>query len=154
MPTVLRSGTCRIYFHSHEPHEPPHVHVDRDAQSAKFWLGPVRLARNIGFGTVDLRRIGSILHVHEQRWWRLGMTSSTPKPGERIRNVCCTSEALVVELHDGRSLSVPLTWFPRLLSATPAQRAHWTTSGGGYGIHWPDIDEDLSVEGLLRGTPA
>jgi len=55
---------------------------------------------------------------------------------------------------DGRSISVPLAWYPRLLSATPQQRKRWEISGAGYGIHWPEIDEDLSTEGLLRGAPA
>ncbi|MEI9815321.1 MAG: DUF4160 domain-containing protein [Acidobacteriota bacterium] len=57
MPTVLRAGPYRMYFHSHEPNEPPHVHVDRDNQSAKFWLRPVTLARNIGFGPAELTRV-------------------------------------------------------------------------------------------------
>lgn len=61
---------------------------------------------------------------------------------------------MTVELEDGRAISAPLAWFPRLLHATPAQRAHWQVAGGGFGIHWPDVDEDLSVEGLLRGAPA
>jgi hypothetical protein len=82
------------------------------------------------------------------------MTSSTRRPGERVKDVHCTSAALVVDLADGRSLSIPLAWFPRLLKATRAQRANWQRSGGGYGIHWPDLDEDLSVAGLLRGIPA
>jgi hypothetical protein len=55
---------------------------------------------------------------------------------------------------DGRTIIVPLEWYPRLLDATPAQRANWKPSGAGYGIHWPDVDEDLSTEGLLRGAPA
>lgn len=66
MPTVLRSGPYRIYFWSHEPNEPPHVHVDRDANSAKFWLGPVSLARNLGFNAIELRRIERIVTKHEQ----------------------------------------------------------------------------------------
>jgi hypothetical protein len=53
MPTVLREGPYRVYFHSHEPNEPPHVHVDRDEQSAKFWIDPVGLARNLGFASQD-----------------------------------------------------------------------------------------------------
>jgi hypothetical protein len=57
MPTVLRIGPYRFYFYSHEAHEPPHVHVDRDDLSAKFWLQPVALARNFGFPPKDLRRI-------------------------------------------------------------------------------------------------
>jgi len=66
MPTVLRVGPYRIYFYSHEPNEPPHVHVDRDDQSAKFWIGPVALARNLGFRAKELRQIERILTEHEQ----------------------------------------------------------------------------------------
>jgi len=76
------------------------------------------------------------------------------KPGERVRNVRCTSHSLVVDLEDGRTISVPLAWYPRPLAATPRQRAEWRVAGGGFGIHWPAIDEDLSTEGLLRGAPA
>lgn len=72
----------------------------------------------------------------------------------RVRDVLVDSDRLVVDLMDGRSIAVPLAWYPRLLEATPAQRGHWEICGGGYGIHWPDIDEDLSTEGLLRGAPA
>ena len=57
-----------------------------------------------------------------------------------------------MDLMDGRSISVPLAWYPRLLAASPEQRQRWEMAGGGYGIHWPDIDEDLSTEGLLRGV--
>jgi hypothetical protein len=66
MPTVLRFGPYRIYFYSHEPNEPPHVHVDRDNQSAKFWLEPVVLARNLGFSPKELRKIERILAEREQ----------------------------------------------------------------------------------------
>ena len=55
---------------------------------------------------------------------------------------------------DGRTIAVPLAWYPRLSTATVEQRAHWQVCGDGYGIHWQDIDEDLSTEGLLRGAPA
>ncbi|CAN1213181.1 DUF2442 domain-containing protein [Tumidithrix helvetica PCC 7403] len=55
---------------------------------------------------------------------------------------------------DGRTIIVPLTWYPRLLKATPEQRLKWKICGGGYGIHWEEIDEDLSTEGMLRGLPA
>ena len=64
MPTVLRSGPYRIYFHSHEPNEPPHVHVDRDEKSAKFWLSPVALVRNYGFNAVEIMRIHRLLEEH------------------------------------------------------------------------------------------
>ncbi len=82
------------------------------------------------------------------------MNTSDIKAGERVKGARCTEDALVVDLMDGRTISVPLAWYPRLLAATPKQRANWKVAGGGYGIHWPDLDEDLSSEGLLRGAPA
>ena len=78
----------------------------------------------------------------------------TAPPDERVSDVRCTDETLTVDLMDGRTISVPLAWYPRLARGTPAERAHWQASAGGYGIHWPDLDEDLSTEGLLRGAPA
>ena len=65
MPTVLRSGPYRFYFHSHEPNEPPHVHVDRDDDSAKFWLDPISLARNLGFSGRELRTIERIIRDNQ-----------------------------------------------------------------------------------------
>jgi hypothetical protein len=73
---------------------------------------------------------------------------------ERVLDVCCDEHRLIVDLMDGRTISVPLAWYPRLLRASPEARANWQKAGAGYGIHWPDIDEDLSTEGLLRGAPA
>ena len=82
------------------------------------------------------------------------MNTSEPKPGEKVKNARFSDDELIVDLLDGRTISVPLAWYPRLLHATPEQRENWELSGGGFGIHWPDIDEDLSTEGLLRGAPA
>jgi len=65
MPTILRKGPYRVYFFSHDITEPPHVHVDRDDKSAKFWLTPVGLARNLGFSSVELRRIESLIQVNQ-----------------------------------------------------------------------------------------
>lgn len=73
---------------------------------------------------------------------------------ERVAGVEFTEDMLSVALMDGRTISVPLVWYPRLLDASEAERNNWQISGGGYGIHWPDLDEDLSTEGLLRGAPA
>jgi Protein of unknown function (DUF2442) len=73
---------------------------------------------------------------------------------ERVSGVSFDENRLTVDLMDGRTISVPLAWFPRLFDATIAQRGNWRTAGAGYGIHWPEIDEDLSTEGLLRGAPA
>jgi hypothetical protein len=67
MPTILRSGPYRVYFYSHEPNEPPHVHVDRDDLSAKFWLDPIGLARDLGFSARELRKIQRILADHKEQ---------------------------------------------------------------------------------------
>ena len=85
------------------------------------------------------------------------MSLSASPAGERALDVQFTDDTISVNLRDGRVITVPLVWYPRLLEATPAQRKNWKIAGGGYGIHWPDIDEDLSTEGLLRdaqGAPA
>ncbi|RJP31870.1 MAG: DUF2442 domain-containing protein [Phycisphaerales bacterium] len=79
------------------------------------------------------------------------MTTPPPKPGERVADVRFDDDTMSVDLADGRTIPVPLAWFPRLLDATPAQRKNWQPCGGGFGIHWPDIDEDLSTRGLLEG---
>jgi hypothetical protein len=73
---------------------------------------------------------------------------------ERVLDLRFDEHSLIVDLMDGRTISAPLAWYPRLLHATPEARAKWEMCGGGYGIHWPEIDEDLSTEGLLRGAPA
>ena len=67
------------------------------------------------------------------------------------RVVRVTSDRVIVELTDGREISTPLSWYPRLVHARPAERDRWTLTGHGEGIHWPDVDEDLSVEGMLAG---
>lgn len=66
MPTLLRSGPYRVYFYSHEPNEPPHVHVDRDDRTAKFWLAPVALAYNFGFPARELNQISAIIQQHQR----------------------------------------------------------------------------------------
>jgi Protein of unknown function (DUF2442) len=82
------------------------------------------------------------------------MSTSLASRTSQAGSVQFTAPELVVGLTDGRTISVPLVWFPRLLAASDPQRAHWELLGNGEGIHWPEVDEDLSVEGLLRGVPA
>lgn len=77
-----------------------------------------------------------------------------PAADERATEIAFTDELLTVHLKDGRIISVPLKWYPRLLNATKKQRNHFEISSAGYAIHWPEIDEDLSTEGLLLGLPA
>lgn len=77
------------------------------------------------------------------------MSTITSKPLADAVDVAFNADELIVTLADGRRVSAPLEWFPRLLRATPAQRVKWRLIGGGVGIHWDDVDEDVSVKSLL-----
>jgi hypothetical protein len=76
------------------------------------------------------------------------------RPAPTVTAVTVTDDAVQFELSDGRTVSAPLAWYPRLAHGTPAERAHWRLVGPGAGVHWPDLDEDVSVEGVLAGRPS
>jgi len=78
-------------------------------------------------------------------------TSETQLREAMAQGLSVSDDALVVDLADGRTITAPLAWFPRLAHGTPTERANWRLVGGGEGIHWPDLDEDISVESLLAG---
>jgi hypothetical protein len=71
-----------------------------------------------------------------------------------IESVAVTEDDLVTDFEDGRRISLPLAWYPRLLHATPAERSNWRLVGNGEGVHWPDLDEDVSAENLIFGQPS
>lgn len=77
-----------------------------------------------------------------------------PRAEPRARSVEVTEDEIIARLVDGRTIAVPLVWSWRLSDATPEQRARWELIGDGEGVHWPDVDEDISVRGMLDGTPA
>ena len=81
-------------------------------------------------------------------------TSRAEAPAPSAVRARIVDDALVIDLNDGRTITAPLAWYPRLLYATARERRRWRLIGGGEGIHWPDLDEDLSVEGLLAGRPS
>ena len=81
-------------------------------------------------------------------------TSAVEIEVPNAESITVTDDTLSVDLSDGRTISVPLAWFPRLVHATQQERSHWRLIGEGQGIHWEDIDEDVSVEGLLAGKPS
>ena len=81
-------------------------------------------------------------------------TSTTDRRLARAQAVEVSDDSLTVSLDDGRTISLPLGWYPRLLHATPQERKHWRLIADGVGIHWPDLDEDISVENLLAGQPS
>jgi hypothetical protein len=82
------------------------------------------------------------------------MSIIVPRAGERVKDVRLCENTISVDLVDGRTISAPLTWYPRLLRATAQQRANWKIAGAGFCIRWPDLDEDLGTQGLLQGAPA
>jgi len=82
------------------------------------------------------------------------MNTAVQMQEARIKDISVTKDAIIAQLMDGRTISVPLAWSWRLLEATPKQRANWEIIGDGQGVHWPDIDEDISAEGMLYGIPA
>jgi hypothetical protein len=80
------------------------------------------------------------------------MSTSVPETGTALAtNVTVAADTLSVDLSDGRTIAAPLAWYPRLLHGTPSEREKWRLIGQGHGIHWPDLDEDISVENLLAG---
>jgi len=81
-------------------------------------------------------------------------TSSAGIKAAKAQRVVVTDDALIVDLSDGRTVSVPLAWFPRLLHGTVSERNYWRLVASGEGIHWPDLDEDVSVENLIFGNPS
>ena len=88
-------------------------------------------------------------------WWRLGMNTLVVEIRiPEALSVSITDHTLSVDLSDGRSISVPIAWFPRLLHSSDQERNNWRLIGKGQGIHWEDIDEDISIEGLLAGRPS
>jgi hypothetical protein len=135
MPTVHGiPGPYRLFFYSFDCYEPKHVHVRRERMVCKFWFAGL-------FSTIG------------RESWRHGMNivvNDTP----RIVDVKVTDESIVAHLVDGRTISVPLAWSWRLSEATPEQRNNYEIIGSGQGVHWPDIDEDISATGMLYGIPA
>ncbi len=129
------------------------MHVDRENRSAKFWLDPgVRLKENHGYAHAELREIDSVLQKNlellRNEWdYSAVVTLELPK----VLDVFVTQDTLTVDLEDGRTVSVPLGWYPRLAYGTPSERGNFEISGAGYGIHWPDLDEDIGVEELVLG---
>jgi hypothetical protein len=129
------------------------MHADRENLSAKFWLDPdVTLATNHGYSRRELRNIERIMRAHletlRHEWDAFAMTTLTLP---RIVSATVTDDTVSVDLEDGRTIAVPIGWYPRLAHGTPAERANMQISGAGYGLHWPELDEDIGIEGLIVG---
>jgi hypothetical protein len=147
---VLLAEGFRFFFFSNEGTEPPHIHVERGDGYAKFWLEPVDLADAKDLKNQDLKR--ARLSSTARPSWSDGVSISAPDQ-PRATDVEVIDGELVVHLEDGRTVHVPLEWFPKLRDASPNEIADWRLVGRGVGIHWPKLDEDLSVRGLLLPQP-
>ncbi len=136
------------------------LHVIRDNRQAKFWLDPVKFERSKLFSNAELNRIKQLIMANQERSPKNGMNSSyyelvkTKLSGARAMDVSVTDDALSVSLEGARIISVPLVWYPRLWHGTPVERSNWEIIESGCGIHWPDLDEDISVKALLIGNPS
>jgi hypothetical protein len=109
----------------------------------------------VGLIERKLEKFKKLFKNIKDNFWRDGMTTLAVKIAlPYAERVMVTEDTLNVDLSDGRTISVPLTWFPRLVHATQEQRDNWRLIGRGHGIHWDDIDKDISVEGLLAGRPS
>jgi len=122
---------------------------------AKFWLDPVALQQAGGFNRGELNVIGRLVQEHREKFCRDGMSSLVAEQREpRARSVTVSEESLTVDLMDGRTIIVPLVWYPRLWHGKPEERNHFEIFGDGTYVHWPDLDEDLTVAGILAGLPS
>ncbi len=153
MPAILRYKGYRFFFYSNEcdPLEPLHVHVVKGNAGAKFWVSPrVSLAESFGLKSHELTELEKVVRKNRrmiERAWHVTLANEPV-----ARNVWFDVDSMWIELADGRTLSVPLAYFPRLLGATPRQRKACVIGAGGRGLHWENIDEDISVRGLLLGV--
>jgi hypothetical protein len=144
MPVAFRQSGYRFFFYSNEgdPREPIHIHVMKDGCTAKFWLEPSAS-----------RRVPASMREPCANWNRSSKTGLKTSGGHGVsisaKSVRFDDDSFWVELSDGRTLGVPLAWFPRLLHASSEQRLAVTISDEG--LHWDELDEDISVSGLLAG---
>lgn len=120
------------------------IHVRNGEATAKFWLLPrISLAESYGMNASELHELMRVAEKNKQLIERYGMNTLMFEP--RARKVRFDADNMWVELTDGRQLGVPLAYFPRLLNVSQAQRDDYVISGGGTGLHWDELDEDISV---------
>jgi Protein of unknown function (DUF2442) len=153
MPTVLRSGPYRFFFMLGTGTSP----FMSNATIAMPSSGLLRRVMIEAKGSAEKscaksRTLSRKMNLH---LWRVGMNSSAIDTSQALATaVAVTHDTLTVDLNDGRTISVPIDWYPRLRHASLAERKRWRFIAGGQGIHWPDLDEDISVANLLGGQPS
>jgi hypothetical protein len=123
----------------------------RTSKPSSGWV-PFALTPVMVFGGRRFGKLRSSSRKTRIYCWRHGMSISEAElKGATARNLSVSEDSLTVDLDDGRTIVVPLLWFPRLMNGTPAERANFRLIGNGSGIHWPDLDEDISIDSLLAG---
>jgi hypothetical protein len=158
MPTILRIGPYRFFFYSADVVEPAHIHVQRDDNVAKLWqiLSSWRSLADLEVRNSE--RFGGMSNTISPPSSTRFMPSET-KPSSwstravspAAQSVRVTDDQVIVELIDGRTISAPVEWYPRLAHGSAEERTNVELIGRGTGLHWPDLDEDLSVESMLAG---
>lgn len=154
---VTRQSIIKVWLVERLQAEAANKSLENDYKAAE----ETRFLEAVAQGLLEVRENNTM--PFEEGRAVLGISNSyTQKPGSNssvheksaslVTAVRCTDDALLVSLADGRTLSVPLNWFPRLAAATPSQREEFQLIAAGQGIHWPSLDEDISVAGLLRGV--
>lgn len=152
MPSVLRDGPYRVYINAFERGEPAHAHVRRDSDEAKFWLRPVSVAHPGRFKPIELRRIRRILIANEAFLLEEGMRDTDEYlPAHRIRTIRPEDDRLILCLRDGRTVIVPISFYPALRDASRTEREDCHVFGDGFATEWTALDYHLSAAGIITG---
>ena len=126
--------------------------MEREESRAKSWLDPIRFENSRGFRPAEIRQIERLVAENAGGFWRHGVSTSEIERREATaQSLRVSDDTLTVDLADARTITVPLAWFPRLANGTALERANWRLIGNGEGVHWADLDEDISVQSLLAG---
>ena len=148
MPTILLSKGYRFFFYIND-HTPPHIHIEKNRSTAKFFLKNAELAKSKRFNAKELSEIRNIILENLELLKQNGMSVLQIIKSANAVDIWFDDIKMYLILDDGRELAVPINWFPSLRDATREQRNKWRFIGDGEGIHWEDLDEDILVKGLL-----
>ena len=154
MPTITKRQNYRFYRFSNNQDGANLFFVDQGICSAKFRIKPVETVWISGFDEGEIKTLKKEMYRYQTAIQRSAYVEPKPRTDEMVADVNVTDQFLTYILKDGRHISSPLFWFPRLLEANDRQRSHWQLCNAGFGVHWPYLDEDIGVKGMLDGIPA
>ena len=151
-PQCFASGLTDSSFSAGKPESPRMSILRRERKKQRYGLQMSTSQCHMVSKPTRSRSFSRLSRNTGKRFWRHGMSSSVPSLDHTAMGVRFGDDSVMFDLADGRTLSAPLAWFPRLLSASVTQRSNWKLIGRGYGVHWPEVDEDISILGL-QGLP-